>query len=81
MKLLLRLGTDPNINDRGQHPPLYCLANECASPPGPALVRMLVQAGANVNDSGGVTRDTPLQRALSCRHPQVAHLLRMSERS
>ncbi len=108
VELLLHLGTDPNVEDRGEHPPLYCLANECASNAGPALVRMLVQAGADVNHCGGVTGatplhmaarrgfveiaqalldcgaklnardrkgDTPLQRALNCRRPQVAQLL------
>ena len=108
VKLLLRLGADPNIADRGQHPPLYCLANECASANGPDVVRLLVQAGADVNAGTGVTGatalhmaarqgfveiaaalldcganinardqkgDTPLQRALNCRRPQVARLL------
>jgi hemoglobin len=30
--LLLRLGAAPNIEGRGGHPPLYCVANECAGP-------------------------------------------------
>lgn len=61
--LLLRLGTDPNIPDRGGHTPLYCVANECASETGPELVRALVGAGADVNACGGVTRATPLHMA------------------
>src|SRR5450755_3604781 len=32
--LLLRLGVDPNIQGRGDHTPLYCVANECASEKG-----------------------------------------------
>ena len=61
--LLLRLGTDPNIQDRGGHTPLYCVSNECASDAGPELVRALVRAGADVNACGGVTRTTALHMA------------------
>jgi hemoglobin len=61
--LLLRLGTDPNLEDAGGHTPLYRVANECASKTGPELVRVLVRAGANVNASGGVTRATALHMA------------------
>jgi hemoglobin len=61
--LSLRLGTDPNLLDRGGHTPLYCVANQCASETGPELVRELVRAGADVNASGGVTRATPLHMA------------------
>ena len=60
---LLQLGTDPNLEDRGAHTPLYRVANECASEIGPDLVRQLVGAGAEVNASGGVTRATPLHMA------------------
>jgi hemoglobin len=61
--LLLRLGTDPNMEDRGAHTPLYSVANECASETGPELVRELVRAGAEVNACGGVTRATALHMA------------------
>jgi hemoglobin len=61
--LLLRLGTDPNIEDRGGHTPLYSVANECASETGPELVRELVRAGAEINACGGVTRATALHMA------------------
>ncbi len=61
--LSLRLGTDPNLQDRGGHSPLYCVANECASGTGPELVRALVRAGADVNACGGVTRATALHMA------------------
>lgn len=61
--LLLRLGSDPNIGDRGGHTPLYRLANECASDTGPELVWELVRAGADVNACGGITRATPLHMA------------------
>ena len=61
--LLLRLGTGPNIEDRGGHTPLYRLANECALETGPELVRELVRAGADINACGGVTRATALHMA------------------
>ena len=106
--LLLELGADPNALDRGDHSPLYTLANECLLP-GAAIVTALVHAGADVNAADGVTRatplhmaarrgsvelaaalldagacldardrrgDTPLRRALNCRRPAVAALLR-----
>lgn len=61
--LLLQLGMDPNIQDRGGHTPLYCVANECASEKGPELVRILVRSGADVNACAGVTRATALHMA------------------
>jgi truncated hemoglobin YjbI len=73
--LLLRLGTDPNIQGRGQHTPLYCVANECASETGPEVVRMLVRAGADVNACGGVTRATPLHMAARRGHVETARAL------
>jgi hemoglobin len=106
---LLHLDANPNVLDSGGHAPLYSVANECASETGPAVVRALVRAGADVNACGGVTRatplhmaarrghveiarelldcgatigardskgDTPLQRAINCRKPTVAQLLK-----
>ena len=61
--LLLRLGTNPNLEDRGGHTPLYCVANECGSERGPELIRELVRAGAEINACGGVTRATALHMA------------------
>jgi len=61
--LLLQLGTDPNVQDRGGHTPIYCVANGCGSGTGPELVRALVRAGADVNACGGVTRATALHMA------------------
>jgi hemoglobin len=106
--LLLRLGVDADIRGRGDHPPLYCVANECGSETGPEVVRALVRAGADVNACSGAMRatalhmaarrghleiarvlldsgaavnartskgDTPLQRAMNCRKPEVSQLL------
>ncbi len=70
--LLLRLGTDPNIEDRGSHTPLYRVANECGSETGPELVRELVRAGADVNACGGVTHATALHMAARRGHLKVA---------
>jgi hemoglobin len=73
--LLLRLGVDPNLQDRGGHAPLYSVANECASEAGPHLVRVLVGAGADVNACGGVTRATALHMAARRGFVEVATAL------
>ena len=73
--LLLRVGTDPDIQDRGGHTPLYCVANECASAAGPEVVRALVGAGADVNASVGVTRATALHMAARRGHVDIARAL------
>ncbi len=73
--VLLRLGTDPNIQDRGGHTPLYCVANECASRHGPEIVRALVGAGADVNACGGVTHATALHMAARRGHVHIARAL------
>jgi hemoglobin len=73
--LLLRLGTNPNIQDRGGHTPLYCVANECASETGPDVIRMLVGAGADVNACGGVTQATALHMAARRGYVEIARAL------
>jgi ankyrin repeat protein len=73
--VLLRLGTDPNMQDRGGHTPLYCVANECATKTGPEMVRMLVRAGADVNACGGVTRTTALHAAARRGYLEIARAL------
>jgi truncated hemoglobin YjbI len=73
--LLLRLGTNPNRQDRGGHTPLYCVANECASATGSDIVRLLVRAGADVNASGGITRATALHMAARRGYVEIARAL------
>lgn len=73
--LLLRLGVDPNIEDHGGHTPLYRVANECGSPAGAELVRLLVRAGGDVDARGGVTRATPLHMAARRGFVDVARTL------
>ena len=73
--LLLRLGVDPNIQGRGDHTALYCVANECSSETGPDVVRALVRAGADVNSCGGVTRATALHMAARRGHVEIARAL------
>jgi hypothetical protein len=73
--LLLRLGADPNIQDRGGHTPLYAVANECAFETGPEIVRALVRAGADVGACGGVTRATALHMAARRGHVEIARAL------
>jgi hemoglobin len=73
--LLLRMGVDPNVLDRGNHTPLYRLANECATDAGVEIARMLVDAGAEVNFCGGATRATPLHMAARRGHVGLAQAL------
>ena len=73
--LLLQLGVDPNIQGRGDHPPLYFVANGCASEAGPAIVRALVEAGADVNACSGVTRATALHMAARRGQVEIARAL------
>lgn len=71
---LLRLGTDPNVGDGGGHTPLYSVANECDSPAGGAIVRALVEAGADVN-ACGVSRVTALHMAARRENVEIARAL------
>jgi truncated hemoglobin YjbI len=75
VELLLRLGADPNVEDRGGHTPLYSAANECGSGQGPLVVEALVRAGADVNACGGVTRGTALHAAARRGHAAIARAL------
>jgi ankyrin repeat protein len=73
--LLLRMGVDANIPGRGEHTPLYCVANECGSERGAEVVHSLVRAGADVNACGGVTRSTALHMAARRGHVLIARAL------
>ncbi len=74
IEFLLGHGADPNALDGGDHPPLYSLANECQSGGGRA-VRVLVEAGADVNSHSGVQRCTPLHMAARRDNPDIAEAL------
>jgi truncated hemoglobin YjbI len=73
VELLLRLGADPNVKQ--PHPPLYCLANECAAPGGGDVVRALVQAGAQVNERSEAKRCTALHMAARRGNTEIAEAL------
>jgi truncated hemoglobin YjbI len=72
---LLQLGVDPNLQGRGDHTPLYCVANECAPETGAAVVLALVRAGADVNACSGITRATALHMAARRGHVEIARAL------
>lgn len=72
--LLLHLGVDPNVLGRGRTP-LYCVANECGSETGPAIVRALVKAGAHINACCGVTQATALHAAARRGRVEIARAL------
>lgn len=73
--LLLNQGVDADMRDRGDHTPLYRLANECSAETGPEIVRILVRAGAEVNYNGGATRATPLHMAARRGYAGIARAL------
>lgn len=73
--LLLRVCVEPDVLDGGDHTPLFRLSNECAIDTGPEIARMLVNAGADVNYSGGATRATPLHMAARRGNVEVARVL------
>ena len=75
VELLLRLGADPNSDPGHAHPPLYCLANECRTPAGPAIVRTLVKAGAHVDVRTDSKRCTPLHVAARRGNAEIAAAL------
>jgi hemoglobin len=74
VKLLLRLGAAADATDSGGHTPLYFLANECKER-GAGVVRVLVEAGADVDAHGGVKRCTPLHMAARRGNREIAAAL------
>ena len=75
VKLLLRLGADPNAKDGGDHTPLYSLANGCRDSEGGSVVRTLVQAGAYVNAADGAKHCTALHMAARRGNVEIAEAL------
>jgi truncated hemoglobin YjbI len=75
VELLLRVGVDPNTKDSGGHTPLYSVGNECTVAGGGAVVRALVQSGANVDACDGVKRCTALHMAARRGNVEVAEAL------
>jgi truncated hemoglobin YjbI len=80
-ELLLGLGADPNATDDAGHAPLYTAGNRFVQAPdrsqadGGAVVRLLVQAGADVNACGGVKACTALHMAARRGNVAVAEAL------
>jgi truncated hemoglobin YjbI len=63
VELLLQFGADTNAADRFGHTPLYSVSNECAAVSGGEVVRLLAQAGANVDIQDKVKRCAALHMA------------------
>lgn len=80
-ELLLGLGADPNATDEAGHAPLYAAANRFVKPrdrrlaAGSDVVRLLVQAGADVNACGGVKACSALHMAARRGNVAVAEAL------
>jgi hemoglobin len=74
VKLLLRLGADPNDGIPEGRTPLYCVANQCLTGGGD-IVRALVQAGAQVDTPVGSKRCTALHVAARRGNTEVAEAL------
>ena len=75
VELLLRVGADPNVADGGGHTALYSVANQCGTSEGASVVRILADAGADVNADDGVKRCTPLHMAARRGNARVAAAL------
>ncbi|MGJ5819877.1 ankyrin repeat domain-containing protein [Paludibaculum fermentans] len=75
VELLLHLGMDPNIEDAGEHTPLYALANGYSGAGGGDIVRLFVHAGAAVDANAGAKRCTPLHMAARRGHVEIAAAL------
>ncbi len=75
VEVLLKNGAAADLLDHGSHTALYSVANGCASPAGPAIVRALAKAGADINACAGATRSTPLHAAARRGHTEIARTL------
>ena len=72
---LLRAGADPKALDGGKHTPLYSLGNGIGVPESERIVRLLVDAGADVDACEGVKRCTPLHMAARRGNVEIAKAL------
>ena len=75
LKLLLRLGAEPNVTTAGGHTPLYCVGNQCSGPGGASVVHALAQAGARIDACDGVKHCTALHMAARRGNKEVAEAL------
>jgi ankyrin repeat protein len=75
VELLLHLGADPSVSDGHGHTPLYFVGNGSARMSGAAVVRILVQGGANVNAQERLKHCTPLHMAARRGNVPVAQAL------
>jgi ankyrin repeat protein len=75
VELLLQLGADASTRDTGGHTALYSVGNECTVAGGGAVVKALVQKGANVDACDGVKRCTALHMAARRGNVEVAEAL------
>ncbi len=73
VELLLRFGAE--ANQKGNRPPLYCLANECQGTGGGPVVHLLVRHGAQVNRADNVKRCTALHMAARRGNVEIATAL------
>ncbi|MBA4107692.1 MAG: hypothetical protein C0485_18320 [Pirellula sp.] len=71
-RLLIQHGADPNaVESRYGETPLHYAVSASQSP---LLVKLLIDAGANVN-AVALDRDTPLQSAVAGGHSEIADIL------
>jgi hypothetical protein len=75
VELLLQLGADPNAADSLGHTPLYFVGNGSLGPSGAAIVRVLVQGGANINGRERLKQCTALHMAARRGNVLVAEAL------
>jgi ankyrin repeat protein/globin len=75
VELLLHLGADPNARDQWEHTPLYFVGNASHGAYGAAVVRILIQNGANVNAQERLKHCTALHMAARRGNVPVAEAL------
>jgi ankyrin repeat protein len=63
VEMLLQLGAGPNAADHFGHTPLYSVSNGCSAESGGEVVRLLAQAGANLDTQDKAKRCAALHMA------------------